>query len=50
MQVWAVLEFMFALVFVIGGITLIIAKLHMIERAEDQKIWMQLKEKVESIR
>ena len=50
MQVWAVLEFAFALATVIGCIALIIGELHMIERAEEQESWRRLKEKVASIR
>ena len=50
MQPWAILQFAFALAIVIGSIALIIGELHMIERAEDQKLWKQLKERVEAIR
>lgn len=44
MQLWMVLQFAFALAVVIGIISLIIAKLHIIERAEDQKLWEQIKD------
>ena len=50
MQPWALLEFAFALATVISCIALIIGKLHIIERAEEQELWRQLKEKVASIR
>jgi hypothetical protein len=49
MQPWALLQFAFALAAVISCIALIIGELHVIERAEEQKLWRQLKEKVISI-
>lgn len=50
MQPWAILQFAFALAVVIGSIALLIGQLHMIERAEDQKLWSQLRERIEAIR
>ena len=44
MQAWALLEFAFALATVIGCIALIIGELHMIERAEKEQEWKQLRE------
>jgi len=46
MQPWALLEFAFALAAVISCFALIISELHMVERAEEQKLWEQLEEKV----
>ena len=50
MQPWVLLEFAFALAAMISCIALILSELHIIERAEEQKLWRQLKEKVASIR
>jgi hypothetical protein len=50
MQAWAALEFAFALATLIGGIALIIDRLHIIEKAEEQELWIQAKEKVASLR
>lgn len=50
MEPWALLQFAFALAAVISCFALIIGELHMVERAEEQKLWSQLKEKVASIR
>ena len=49
MQVWMILQFAFALATVIGCIALIIGELHIIERAEEQELWSQLKEKIATI-
>jgi len=49
MQPWALLEFAFALAAVISCIALIIGDLHMIERAEEQKLWRHLKERIIAI-
>jgi hypothetical protein len=49
MQPWALLQFAFALAAVISCIALIIGQLHVIERAEEQELWRQLKEKVAGI-
>jgi hypothetical protein len=46
MQLWALLEFAFALAVAISCFALIIGELHVIGRAEEQKLWRQLKEKV----
>jgi hypothetical protein len=46
MQPWALLEFAFALAVTVSCFALIIAELHMVERAEEQEFWRQLKEKV----
>jgi len=48
MVLWAVLQFAFALTTTISGIALIISKMHVIERAEEQEFWRELKEKVAS--
>ena len=50
MQVWMLLHFAFALTAVISCIALIISQMHIIERAEDQELWKELKEKIASIR
>lgn len=50
MQPWALLQFAFALAAVISCIALIISKMHLIERAEEQELWTQAKEKIASIR
>ena len=50
MQPWALLQFAFALAAVISCIALVIGELHMVERAEEQKLWRQLEEKVANIR
>lgn len=47
---WAILQFAFALAITIGSIALILSELHMIERAEAQKLWQQLRERIETIR
>jgi len=49
MQLWALLEFAFALAVVISAFALIISELHIIERAEEQELWRELKEKVASM-
>lgn len=50
LQPWAILEFGLALAILIGCIAFILSQLHMVERAEEQKLWSQLKEKVATIR
>lgn len=50
MQPWVVLQFAFALAWVISCIALIIGRLHIIERAEEQNLWKELTEKITSIR
>jgi len=50
MQPWALLEFAFALAAVISCIALIIGELHMIDRAEEQELWGQLRERITAIR
>lgn len=50
MQPWALLEFGFALAVVIGIISLVIAELHVIERAEEQELWEQAKEKIAALK
>ena len=50
MQLWTLLEFAFLLATAIGCIALIIGKLHMIERAEEEHLWRQLRERVTSMR
>ena len=46
MQPWALLQFVFALATAISCFALIIGELHVIERAEKQELWTELKEKV----
>jgi len=46
MELWAVLQFAFALAATISGIALILGEMHVIERAEEQEFWRELKEKV----
>jgi len=50
MQIWALWQFALALAAVISCFALIIGELHMVERAEEQRLWQHLKEKVASIR
>jgi len=50
MQVWAALEFAFALAVAIGVFAILIAKTHIIERAEEQQEWEQAREKIAAIR
>jgi len=49
MQPWALLQFALILAVVIGSIALIISELRMVERAEDQEFWRQLRAKVAAI-
>jgi len=49
MQLWALLQFAFALAVAVSCFALIIGELHVIERAEEQKFWTQLKEKAAKI-
>lgn len=49
LQPWALLQFSFLLALAIGCFALIIAKLHLIEKAEEQA-WEETKEKLASIR
>lgn len=50
MQLWALLQFAFALAAAISGFALIIGELHVIERAEEQKLWKELTERIAIIR
>jgi len=50
MQLWVLLQFLFALAAAISGFALIIGELHVIERAEGQELWTQLKEEIANIR
>ena len=50
MEVWMILQFSFALAFTIGCIALVIGKLHIIERAEEQELWKEWKERIAAIR
>jgi hypothetical protein len=50
MEVWIALQFAFALAFTIGCIALVIGRLHIIERAEEQKWWNELKQKIADTR
>lgn len=50
MQLWVFLQFAFALVTAIGGMALIIDRLHIIERAEEQKLWKETREKIAAMR
>ena len=45
MEAWMALQFAGALAAVISCLTLIIGKLHIIERAEEQKWWKEVTEK-----
>jgi hypothetical protein len=49
MQLWALLQFAFALATAVSCFALIIGELHIIERAEEQELWTQLEEKVAKI-
>jgi len=49
MQPWALLQFAFALAWVISCIALIISKMHIIERAEEHEWWKELTEKIASL-
>lgn len=44
MQLWALLQFAFALATAIGCFAVILSKTHIIERAEEQE-WEELREK-----
>jgi len=46
MQPWAILQFAFALAVAVSVFALIISELHIIERAEEQETWKQIKEKI----
>ena len=50
MEPWALLQFAFALAVAVGVFAIILGELHIIERAEEQELWTQLKEKVAKIR
>jgi len=47
---WALLQFAFALAVAIGCFAITLAELHVIERAEERKLWEQMQEKVARIR
>ena len=49
MQVWAALQFAFALAVAVGVFAVIISKLHTIARAEEQKWLDEIKEKANSL-
>ena len=49
MQAWGLLQFMFSLALAACGFALIIGKMHMIERLEEQELWKRIKEKIESL-
>ena len=49
MQLWAVLQFAFALATAISIFALIIGQLHVVERAEEQELWAELEEKIAKI-
>lgn len=46
MQPWVILQFSFALAVVIGIIALAISELHVVERAEEQELWKEAKQKI----
>jgi hypothetical protein len=46
MQPWAILQFSFALAWVIGFIALTINELHIMERAKEQELWEEAREKI----
>ena len=50
MQVWALLQFAFALAVTIGVFAIILGELHVIERAEEQELWKEAREKIAAIR
>jgi hypothetical protein len=50
MQVWMILQFAGALAVVISCLALVIARLHIIEMAEEQELWKNLTEKIATIR
>lgn len=50
MQAWALLQVMFALALAASAIALIIAKLHVKERLEEQTLWKQMREKIETLK
>jgi Na+-transporting methylmalonyl-CoA/oxaloacetate decarboxylase gamma subunit len=50
MQAWMVFQFAFALAVVISCLALVIGRLHIIERAEEQELWKEWKEKITAIR
>lgn len=43
---WAFLQFAFALAAVISCFALIIGELHMVERAEEQELWKEARQKI----
>ena len=50
MELWGILQFAFALTVAIAGIWIVIGDLHIIERAESQELWKQLKDRIAAIR
>lgn len=46
MQTWALLQFAGALAVIVSCIALIIGKLHIIERAGDQKLWEKSRQNI----
>ena len=50
MQLWALLQFAFALTVAIGSLAIILGELHIIERAEERKLWDEMQQKVAQIR
>lgn len=50
MEPWAVLQFAFVLSVAIGAFALILGELHVIERAEEQELWKEAREKIAAIR
>lgn len=49
MESWTLLQFAFALATAISCFALIIGELHVIERAEEQELWEQAREKIAKI-
>jgi len=47
---WALLQFAFALAVAIGCFAITLAELHVIERAEEQELWKEAREKIAAIR
>ena len=47
MQAWGLLQIMFALALAASAIALIIGKMHMVERLEEQELWKRIREKLE---
>ena len=47
---WALLQFAFALAVAVGVFAIILGELHVIERAEEQELWTEVKDRIAAIR